>query len=70
LVRPQMEQQYMNRQFGREISGLERHNRLQQMNMQRLQQADRSAQGVATPQYYMNFPNAYNEDMMGQGQTQ
>ncbi len=70
LVRPQMEQQYMNRQFGREISGLERHNRIQQMNMQRLDQAERAPQSVATPQYYLNYPGAYEMDMSGQAQAQ
>ena len=36
LVRPQIEQRFLNQQFGRDIRGLENQTRLQGVNMQQL----------------------------------
>ncbi|MEN6458962.1 MAG: hypothetical protein ABFC63_08530 [Thermoguttaceae bacterium] len=52
LVRPQLQQQRLNQQFGNDMFGLQRDNRLQQASLQRVQTNVRSLQGVGTPQYY------------------
>lgn len=60
LVRPELEQRYMNQQVNRDLVGLERNTRMQQMQMQMLnQQRQRSLQGVGTPQFYMNYGGYY-----------
>jgi hypothetical protein len=60
LVRPQLEQRYMNQQLGRDINA-ERNARIQQQ-MQLQMQQKRKLQGVETPSFYMTSPK-YN--MMG-----
>ena len=52
LVRPQIEQRFLNSQFGHDIGGLQ--TRVQQVNPQQLYRTNETLQGVATPQYYMN----------------
>jgi hypothetical protein len=60
LVRPELEQRYLNQQVNKDIVGLERNSRLQQMRLQMLnQEQGRSLQGVGTPQYYMNYGSFY-----------
>ena len=54
LVQPQVEQRFLNQRFGRDIGGLERNARTQGINLQRLNQEERTLQGVATPQFFMN----------------
>ena len=55
LVRPQLEQQYLNRQFGNDIHGLRQDPRLQRPGMPQ----QNGLQGVSTPQY-MNYGGYYN----------
>lgn len=58
LVRPQLDQRYLNNQFGRDISGLERS--IQGITAPQFNQPVRRApQSVATPQYYMSFGQSY-----------
>ena len=52
LVRPQLDQRFLNQQIGQDIRGLERNTRMQGMQ---LNQQSRTLQGVGTPQYYMNY---------------
>jgi hypothetical protein len=59
LVRPQLQQQRLNQQFGTDLFGLQRDARLQQASMQRMQNIDRSLQSVSTPQFYMNGGGYY-----------
>ena len=59
LVRPDLEQRYLNKQFGQDIRGLERDTRMQGTNLQQLNQQSRTLQGVGTPQFYMNYGNYY-----------
>jgi hypothetical protein len=59
LVRPELEQRYLNQQFKSDIGGLERSTRMQGMNLQQMNQEARTLQGVGTPQYYMNYGNYY-----------
>ena len=66
FVRPQLDQRYMNQQFNRDIYGLERNTRVQQSALQQLNQQNRSLQGVATPQFYMNYQNFYQGQGFGQ----
>ena len=54
LVQPQLEQRFLNQRFDRDIGGLERNARTQGINLQRLNQEERTLQGVATPQFFMN----------------
>jgi hypothetical protein len=62
LVRPELEQRFMNQQVSRDLVGLERTNRAQQLRQQMLmQQQTRSLQGVGTPQYYMNYGGYYQQ---------
>jgi hypothetical protein len=58
-VRPQIEQRFLNQQFGRDIRGLENNSRTQGVNLQQLYRTNQTLQGVATPQYYMNTGNYY-----------
>jgi hypothetical protein len=66
LVRPQLEQNYMNRQVGRDIRGLEQSSRTQMINMQQLRRENQTLQGVATPQFYMNNPSSMQGQQQGQ----
>jgi hypothetical protein len=59
LVRPQLEQRFLNQQFGRDIRGLERNTRSQNVDLQQLYRTNQQLQGVATPQYYMNTGNFF-----------
>jgi hypothetical protein len=59
LVRPQLQQQRLNQQFGVDLWGMQRENRLQQSSLLRMQENARSLQGVGTPQFYMNAGNSY-----------
>ncbi len=59
LVRPEVEQRYLNQQFGHEIRGLERDTRMQGTNLQQINRQNRTLQGVGTPQFYMNYGNYY-----------
>ena len=59
LVRPQIEQRFLNKQFGRDIRGLQNRRVQQGVNMQQLYRSNETLQGVATPQYYMNTGNYY-----------
>jgi hypothetical protein len=54
LVRPALQQQAANQQFGNDIYGLDRNARLQSAAIQQFNQTNRSLQGIGTPQYYMN----------------
>ena len=66
LVRPQIEQRFLNQQFGRDIGGLQNQTRMQGVNMQQLYRTNETLQGVATPQYYMNTGSYFPQ----QGQQQ
>jgi hypothetical protein len=59
LVRPQLEQRFMNQQFDRDISGLERNNRTQMIDLQQLQRSNQTLQSVGTQQFYMNYGSYY-----------
>lgn len=59
LVRPQIEQRYLNQQFNRDIRGLEYGARSQGLNLQQLYRSNQTLQGVSSPQYYMNYGNYY-----------
>lgn len=59
LVRPQIEQRFLNQQFGNEIRGLEGSSRTQRVDLQQLYRANQTLQGVGTPQYYMNYGTYY-----------
>ncbi|NLF08120.1 MAG: hypothetical protein GX594_09105 [Pirellulaceae bacterium] len=65
LVRPALEQRAANQQFNMDIYGLERSARLQQHSIQQMRQYDRTLQGVATPQYHMNYGGYYNNSPYG-----
>jgi len=58
LVRPQLDQQHMNRQVRGELRGLEQNSAMQNATMQQFEQS-RALQGVATPQFYMNYGSYY-----------
>lgn len=66
LVRPQLDQRYLNQQFGQDIGGLERNARMQGYNLMQQNQQQRSLQGVGTPQFYMNYGNYYQYQGYGQ----
>lgn len=59
LVRPQIEQRFLNQQFNRDLRGLESGYRSQGVNLQQLYRSNQTLQGVATPQYYMNTQSYY-----------
>ncbi len=59
LVRPALEQRAANQRFNMDIFGLERRARLQQHSIQRMEQTERTLQGIGTPQYYMNYGGYY-----------
>jgi hypothetical protein len=59
LVRPQIEQRFMNQQFSRDLRGLSDASRMQGVDMRQLYRTNQQLQGVATPQYYMNYGNYY-----------
>ncbi len=59
LVKPQLQQQRMNQQFGTDLWGLQRDARIQQASVQRMQNNVRTLQGVGTPQFYMNGGGYY-----------
>jgi hypothetical protein len=59
LVRPESEQRFLNQRFGNDIRGLQNSTRTQGINLQNLNQQNRTLQGVGTPQYYMNYGNYY-----------
>ncbi len=59
LVRPELEQRFLNRQLGNDIRGLQNSTRTQGMNLQQLNKDSRTLQGVGTPQYYQNYGNYY-----------
>jgi hypothetical protein len=59
LVRPQLQQQRMNQQFGTDLFGLRRETGIQQLSLQQMQRTSRTLQGVATPQFYMNYGSYY-----------
>jgi hypothetical protein len=67
LVRPELEQRKTNQQVRGDISGLQRNSRTQGMNLQQLNQQNRSLQGVGTPQFYMNYGNYYPYQGQGTG---
>ncbi len=57
LVRPQLEQRYLNTQFNQDINNLQRTTQMQVMNAQQPQR--QQLQGVSTPQFYMNYGKYY-----------
>lgn len=59
LVRPFVQQNMMNRQFGNQLHGLQMNNRLQETMIQRLQQQNQLNQGGFQPSYYMNHGGFY-----------
>jgi len=59
LVRPELEQRYLNRQVGNDIRSLQNYSRYQGLNLQQLNKDARTLQGIATPQYYQNYGNYY-----------
>lgn len=59
LVRPQVEQRFLNQQFNRDLRGLEGTSRMQNVDLQQLYRANQTLQGVGTPQYYMNYGTYY-----------
>jgi hypothetical protein len=60
LVRPELDQRYLNRQLGQDVQGMQQRARMQQLQMQQLnQQQNRAPQGIGTPQFYMNYGNFY-----------
>ncbi|MEN6405087.1 MAG: hypothetical protein ABFC77_01320 [Thermoguttaceae bacterium] len=59
LVRPESDQRFLNQRFGNDIRGLQNSTRTQGINLQNLNQQNRTLQGVGTPQYYMNYGNYY-----------
>ena len=59
LVRPALQQQNANQQFGNDIFGLQRNARIQDAALQQLDHSARTLQGVGTPQYYMNYGGYY-----------
>ncbi len=65
LVRPALEQRAANQRFNMDIFGLERRARLQQHSLQRMEQTDRTLQGIGTPQYYMNYGGYYGNSGSG-----
>jgi hypothetical protein len=58
LVRPQLEQRFLNQQIRREVYGLERNSRAQGAALQQIE-GERAPQGIATPQFYLNYGNYY-----------
>jgi hypothetical protein len=64
LVRPQLNQRFLNQQFGQDIRGLQSDTRLQG---QSLMNQSRQLQGVSTPQFYMNYGGYYSFPGGGQG---
>ncbi len=66
LVRPQIEQRFLNQQFNRDIRTLNNTSQTQRVDLQQLYRTNQSLQGVATPQYYMNYGSYYP----GSGQPQ
>ena len=65
LVKPQLNQVYLNQQYGQNIRGLQTNSNIQGQSLQQINQS-RQLQGVSTPQFYMNYGNYYN--FSGQGQ--
>jgi hypothetical protein len=61
LVRPQIDQRFMNQQFNRDIHGLENSSRMQGVDLRQLYRSNQTLQGVGTPQFYMNYGNYYQE---------
>jgi len=59
LVRPQLDQRYLNQQYGRDIRGLQTDARLQGSSIQQINQS-RQLQGISTPQFYMNYGSYYS----------
>jgi hypothetical protein len=59
LVRPALQQQSINQQYGADIYGLDRQYRIQQAMQQSPYNVPRTLQGVGTPQYFMNFGRFY-----------
>jgi hypothetical protein len=58
IVRPELEQRYFNQQIRRDVRGLERDSRAQGAALQQMG-VPRSPQGIATPQYYLNYGNYF-----------
>ena len=65
LVRPALEQRSANQRFNLDIFGLERRARIQQHSIQRMEQTERTLQGIGTPQYYMNYGGYYGNSGSG-----
>lgn len=59
LVRPAIEQRFLNQQFNRDLRGLENNSRTQGVNLQQLYRSNQTLQGVETPQFYMNYQSYY-----------
>lgn len=59
LVRPALQQQSSNQQFGHDIFGLQRNVRIQNAALRQMDRNTRNLQGVGTPQYYMNYGGYY-----------
>jgi hypothetical protein len=59
LVRPALQQQNANQQFGNDIFGLQRAERIQRAAIQQVNPQSRYLQGIGTPQYYMNTGGYY-----------
>jgi hypothetical protein len=59
LVRPQLEQRSLNQQFNHDIRGLEGNARSQNVDLRQLYRSNQTLQGVATPQFYMNYGNYF-----------
>jgi hypothetical protein len=60
LVRPALQQQNANQQFGNDIFGLQRNARIQNATLQRGDRYGRTLQGVGTPQFYQTNGGGYN----------
>jgi hypothetical protein len=67
LVRPQIEQRFLNQQFNRDIRGLDNSTHTQRVDLQQLYRTNQTLQGVATPQFYMNTGSYYPGAAQGQG---
>ena len=59
VVKPRLEQQRANRQFGGAISGLQTTSHTQGTTLNQLGRQGRRLQGTSSQQYYMNYGRYY-----------
>jgi len=59
LVKPLVDQQNANAMFGGQIRGLQNSNYLQGTAIQQIGRETQALQGIATPQYFMNYQEYY-----------